>query len=73
MPEAPITAIGTITAILGPTTCRVELPNGKIIIGHLPKRLKAMAGTLLPGQRAHLELTPYDFEKARIAGLVDDA
>ncbi len=73
MPETPITTIGTITDILGPTTCHVELPNSKIIVGHLPKSLNDIAGTLATGQRVHLELTPYDFEKARIAGIVDDA
>lgn len=73
MPEAPITTIGTITEILGDTTCHVELPNGKIIVGHLPKRLDTLAGTLATGQRLHLELTPYDFEKARIAGIADHA
>jgi translation initiation factor IF-1 len=73
MPEAPITTTGTITEILDSTTCQVALPNGKIIIGHLPKRLNTIAGTLTPGQPVHLELTPYDFEKARIAGIVDDA
>jgi translation initiation factor IF-1 len=73
MPEAPITTTGTITGILGPTTCQVELPNGKVIVGHLPKRLNKIAGTLTPGQHVHLELTPYDFEKARLAGIVDDA
>lgn len=73
MPEAPITTIGMITEILGNTTCHVELPNGKVIIGHLPRRLNALAGTLSAGQRIHLELTPYDFEKARIAGIADHA
>lgn len=73
MPEVPITTIGTVTEVLGPTTCHVVLPNGKIIIGHLPKRLNTLAGTLEPDQRFHLELTPYDFEKARLAGPADDA
>jgi translation initiation factor IF-1 len=73
MPEVPVTTIGTITEVLSATICHVELPNGKIITGHLPKRLHALAGTLAANSRVHLELTPYDFEKARIAGLAHDA
>ena len=70
MPEAPITTIGIIRekrADQG-TTFLVELPNGKVVTGHLPRRLTALAGELGPGDRVHLEMTPYDFEKARIAG-----
>ncbi len=70
MPEAPITTIGIIReARAGKrTTFLVELPNGKVVTGHFPRRLVSLADELGPGDRVHLEMTPYDFEKARIVG-----
>lgn len=69
MPEAPIQTIGTVRKALGGSVFRVELPNGKLVVGHLPRRAAALAASLAPGRRVRLEMTPYDFEKARIAGL----
>lgn len=68
MPEPPIQTVGVIREALGGPVFRVELPNGKPVIGHLPLRLAALAGSLSPGRRVVLEMTPFDFEKARIAG-----
>ena len=66
MPDATIHTAGPVLARLGPVLYRAELPNGKIILAHLSKRL-ADAGTVFePGQRVVMELTPYDFEQARI-------
>lgn len=73
MPEAPITTIGTIRGTIPPIAFEVELPNGKRIAGHTPKRLAALNDELQDGTRVHLELTPYDFEKARIVGIDRDA
>ena len=73
MPETPITAIGIVHGPVSPTAFDVELPNGKHIAGHLPKRLKALKDELTEGLRVDLELTPYDFEKARIVGINTDA
>ena len=39
----------------------------------LPRRLQDLSASLHPGVRVLLEMTPYDFDKARIAGLADDA
>jgi len=66
--EAAITTIGTITEQLSPNSYKVSLPNGKIVFGHLSKELNKLDN---PPQfpletKVHLELTPYDFEKARI-------
>jgi translation initiation factor IF-1 len=69
MREPPIQTTGVIREVLAGPVCRVELPNGKLIVGHLPRRLAALAGSLAPGVRLALEMTPYDFEKARIAGI----
>ena len=73
MPETPITTTGTVRDVMGASTFHVALPNGKIIVGHLPRRLKELGPSIEPGRRVALELTPYDFEKARIAGLADHA
>ena len=73
MPEAPITTSGTVRDVMSASTFHVTLPNGKIIVGHLPKRLRDLGPSIEPGRQVALELTPYDFEKARIAGLVDHA
>ncbi|MEI6654463.1 MAG: hypothetical protein WCP45_06820 [Verrucomicrobiota bacterium] len=50
---------------------RTALPNGKIILAHLSKRL-VVAGTVFePGQRVVMELTAYDFEQARLLDRVE--
>jgi translation initiation factor IF-1 len=71
MPEVPIQTIGVIREAIPDRVFRVELPNGKLVVGHLPRRLSDLAIRLTPGDRVELEMTPYDFEKARIVGLAD--
>jgi len=71
MSEPPIVTTGVIREVLSGRVFRVELPNGKRVIGHLPGRLAGLAEGLASSSRVHLELTPYDFEKARIVGPVD--
>lgn len=71
MPELPIQTIGTIHALRGSNVFEVELPNGKIVVGHLPRRETGLADSLSPGTKVVLEMTPYDMEKARIAGIPD--
>jgi translation initiation factor IF-1 len=73
MPEAPIQTVGVIREILPRGVYRVELPNGKLVVGHLPRRLAALAAQLAPTHRVDLEMTPYDLEKARIVGIADQA
>jgi len=73
MPEAPIQTVGVIREVLPRGVYRVELPNGKLVVGHLPRRLAVLTAQLALTRRVHLEMTPYDFEKARIAGLADQA
>ena len=72
MPEAPIETIGVIREALPGRVFRVELPNGKLIVGHLPRRLADLAEVLTFSDRVNLELTPYDFEKARIVGRIEN-
>ena len=46
----------------------MELANGKLVVGHLPRRLVEFVAPLATGDLVALEMTPYDFEKARIVG-----
>ena len=66
MPDATIHALATVLERCGPVLYRVELPNGKIILAHLSKPLADAAAVFDPGQRLRVELTPYDFDQARI-------
>lgn len=68
MPDATIHTAGPVLTRLGPVLYRTELPNGKIILAHLSKRLADAGSVFAPGQRVVMELTPYDFEQARIIG-----
>ena len=73
MSELPIMTTGVIREILSSRVFRVELPNGKLVIGHLPGRLAGLAEELASSIRVNLEMTPFDFEKARIVGRADNA
>ena len=73
MSERPIETTGIIREVLPARVFRVELPNGKLVIGHLPARLAELAEKLASCIRVDLELTPFDFEKARIVGLADNS
>ena len=67
--DPPITTIGTITDSPEPKLYHVSLPNGKIVIGHVPKALIDLHDSLKVGSIVKLELTPYDLSKARIVGI----
>lgn len=73
MPDATIHAVGILTEQLGPVLYRADLPNGKSILAHLSKPLADAAATFPVGARMVLELTPYDFDNARILGLADES
>jgi translation initiation factor IF-1 len=49
----------------------VALPNGKRCLAHIPPWLKDEIPPLEVGQRVRMEMTPYDFNTGRIAGLVE--
>ena len=66
MPDATIHTVGRILENLNPVLYRVELPNGKTILAHLSKPLTEAKATFATDERIVLELTPYDFDNARI-------
>lgn len=68
MPDATIHTLGRVLENPGPVLYRVSLPNGKIILAHLSKSLADDKAVFVEGDRLLLELTPYDFDTARILG-----
>ena len=73
MPDATIHTVGVVLEKTVPVLYRVELPNGKIILAHLSKPLAIARTEFACGDRLVLELTPYDFDQARILRLFSDA
>lgn len=71
MPDATIHAIAEILENLNPILYRASLPNGKIILAHLSKPLAIALATFENGARVVVELTPYDFDQARILGTAE--
>jgi len=68
--EIPISSTAAITAILSPRTFRIRLRNGKESIGHLAEDMPLPIPALQPGDQVALELTPYDFDHARIVSAI---
>jgi translation initiation factor IF-1 len=66
MSDATIHARGKVLESRGPVLYRVELPNGKVILAHLSKALTDEAVAFEVGDLVLLELTPFDFDQARI-------
>lgn len=69
MPETPVTTIARLGAARGPVVFAATLPNGKPVLAHLPRSLAHLAPGLSPGCEVRVELSPYDFDHARIAGI----
>jgi translation initiation factor IF-1 len=69
MYEAPIIATAEVTRMLKPNLYELRLPNGKLSLGHYSKKLRAEGRELNPGAKVILELTPFDFDSARISAI----
>jgi translation initiation factor IF-1 len=68
MPDATVHTDARVLAHLHGPLYRVALPNGKIILAHLSKQLADDAAVFASGEMLRIELTPYDFDQARILG-----
>jgi len=66
MSETAIEPTGTILERKGEILYRVELMNGKVVLGHLSKPLTDAKAELEDGSEVIVEMTPYDFDQARI-------
>jgi translation initiation factor IF-1 len=68
MSENAIQTTGVILERKGEIIYRIELMNGKVVLGHLSKPLTDAKTEYSDGAAVLLEMTPYDFDQARILG-----
>lgn len=68
MSEPAIKTTGTILERKGEIIYRVELLNGKVMLGHLSKPLTDAKAEFENGDSVALEMTPFDFDQGRIVG-----
>jgi len=68
MTDGPIETVATILDRMDDHTFHATLPNGKVIVAHVPRRLSELSPVLEVGDKVKLEMTPFDFEKGRVEG-----
>ena len=47
-------------------TFRVKLENGHVVLGYISGKMRMHYIRILPGDKATVEMTPYDLTRARI-------
>ena len=57
---------GEVLENLPNATFKVKLENGHIVLGHISGKMRMHYIRILPGDKVTVQLTPYDFNKARI-------
>ncbi len=70
VPTEPITTTGEVVKIFSERAYHVVLPNGKLVIAHPSRAMAGRITKIIPQARVALEMTPFDFEKARIADVL---
>lgn len=70
MYESPIKAVATIVEVRKPGVYGARLPNGKVTCAHLAKSLTGEEDSFSEGDEVALELTPFDFDSARITSRI---
>ena len=68
MPDATVHSDARVMEHVNGPLYRVSLPNGKEILAHLSKRLADSGEVFECDEILRVELTPYDFDQARILG-----
>ena len=71
MPAEPIVTTATVTEERDERTVYLALRNGKTTLGHLAKAGLPLRPQLTPGTQVQVEMTSFDFEKARIVAVLD--
>ncbi|MBU6326743.1 MAG: hypothetical protein KGQ89_03865 [Verrucomicrobia bacterium] len=63
--------ITTTATIIGPYSdiFQATLPNGKVTLAHLSREMSGSHDWIKPGMIVRVELTPYDFDVARIVAI----
>ena len=57
---------GTVVESLPNTTFRVDIGNGHIILAHISGKLRMNFIRILPGDKATVQMSPYDLTRGRI-------
>ncbi|MFH1005470.1 MAG: translation initiation factor IF-1 [Bacteroidota bacterium] len=57
---------GIIIEALSNAMFRVKLENGHILTAHISGKMRMHYIRILPGDKVHLEMSPYDLTKGRI-------
>ena len=57
---------GVILENLPNATFKVQLENGREVLGHISGKMRMNYIRILPGDKVITELSPYDMSKARI-------
>ena len=45
---------------------KIEIPGGKVILGHISGKMRVHHIRILPGDKVTVEMSPYDLTKGRI-------
>ena len=69
VPSEPIITTGEVLLVYSDRAYQVSLPNGKKVIAHPARALESRKSEIVSGAKVTLEMTPFDFEKARIADI----
>ncbi len=64
--EDVIEMLGEVLENLPNATFQVKLENGHIVLAHISGKMRMHYIRILPGDKVTVQLTPYDFNKARI-------
>lgn len=58
--------VGTVIEALPSATFKIELEDGRIVLGHLSGKMRMHYIKVLVGDRVAVEVSPYDETKGRI-------
>ena len=64
--EEPIQLEGTISQVMPGTMFKVKLPNGHEVLAHISGKMRKNWIRIAEGDKARVEMSPYDLSKARI-------
>lgn len=64
--EEAITLFATVREALPNATFRVELENGHEVLARVSGKMRKFFIRILPGDKVHVEVSPYDLTKGRI-------
>ena len=57
---------GTVLEALPNAMFKIEIPGGKVVLGHISGKMRVHHIRILPGDKVKLELSPYDLTRGRI-------